>query len=336
MANPSAFEAAGIETRAHAVLRHCTNGLLALGIALAGASGSQAQPLRVTLLGTGTPNPHPERFGPSTLVEAGSQNLLFDVGRGATIRLNQRRIPLREVTAVFITHFHSDHLVGLADLWLTGWLPPNYARRRTPLRIWGPSGLRKITDGLQSAYSTDIDIRVRDEGLPRSAATFDATEFSEGGVIYEQDGVSVSAFEVNHGDEIKPAYGYRIDYAGRSIVISGDTRYDENLIEAAHGADVLVHEVVAIPERLFAVNPAMKRVEAHHTTPEEVGTVFAKVQPRLGVLSHYVLTTGPGIPPLTREEVLARVRSKYSGAVVAGRDLMTIDVGDSVAAVPHE
>ena len=303
---------------------------------LAGSSGAAAQSIRLTLLGTGTPNPHPDRFGPSALVEAGSQKLLFDVGRGATIRLNQRGVSLRNVTAVFITHFHSDHLVGLADLWLTGWLPPSYARRRIPLRIVGPSGLRNVTAGLEAAYAADIDIRVKDEGLPRSAATFEATEFSEGGVIYEQDGVSVSAFEVNHGDEIKPAFGYRIDHAGRSVVISGDTRYDENLIGAAQGADVLVHEVVAIPERLFDVNPAMKRVEAHHTTPEEVGSVFSRVRPRLGVLSHYVLTTGPGIPPLTIEEVLARVRSKYSGEVVAGKDLMTIEVGDSVAVVPTE
>ena len=333
---PEGVDALQGHKRASALLMRSAIGLVVLGIALAGASPSEAQSLRVTLLGTGTPNPHPERFGPSTLVEAGSQKLLFDVGRGATIRLNQRRIPLREVTAVFVTHFHSDHLVGLADLWLTGWLPPNYARRRAPLRIWGPSGLREITAGLEAAYATDINIRVKDEGLPRSAATFDATEFAKGGVIYKQDGVSVAAFEVNHGDEIKPAYGYRIDYAGRSVVISGDTRYDKNLIEAAKGADVLVHEVVAIPEKLFSVNPAMKRVEAHHTTPEEVGTVFSKVQPKLGVLSHYVLTTGPGIPPLTREEVLARVRSKYAGMVVAGKDLMTIEVGDSVAVVQDE
>ncbi len=298
---------------------------------LAAPEASDAQSLRVTLLGTGTPNPHPERFGPATLVEADSQRLLFDVGRGATIRLNQLGISMREVSAVFITHFHSDHLVGLADLWLIGWLPPNYGRRQKPLRIWGPAGLRRITSGMEQAYATDIEIRVKDEGLSLSAAKFDVTEFSEDGVIYEQDGVAVTAFEVNHGELIKPAYGYRVDYAGRSVVISGDTRYDQNLIEVAKGADLLVHEVVAIPEKLFEVNPAMKRVEAHHTTAEEVGAVFSKAQPRLGVLTHYVLTAGPGIPPVTKDEVLARVKSNYSGPVVAGRDLMTIDVGDSVA-----
>lgn len=286
--------------------------------------------MRVTLLGTGTPNPHPERFGPATLVEAGSQRLLFDAGRGVTIRLNQLGIPMREVTAVFITHFHSDHLVGLADLWLIGWLPPNYGRRQTPLRIWGPLGLSKITAGMEEAYSTDIAIRVKDEALPRSAATFDVNEYAEGGVIYEHEGVTVTSFEVNHGELIKPAYGYRVDFAGRSVVISGDTRFDENVIRAAKGVDLLVHEVVAIPEALFAVNPAMKRVEAHHTTAEEVGAVMSEAKPRLGVLTHYVLTSGPGIPPQTKEEVLARVKTGYSGPIVAGHDLMAIEVGETV------
>ena len=302
-------------------------------IVLAAPAGSQAESMRVTLLGTGTPNPHPERFGPATLVEAGSQRLLFDAGRGVTIRLNQLGIPMREVTAVFITHFHSDHLVGLADLWLIGWLPPNYGRRRTPLRIWGPSGLGKITAGMEQAYAIDIGIRVEDEALPRSAARFDVNEYAEGGVIYEHEGVTVTSFEVNHGDLIKPAFGYRVDYAGRSVVISGDTRFDRNVIEAAKGVDLLVHEVVAIPEELFAVNPAMKRVEAHHTTPEEVGTVMSEAQPRLGVLTHYVLTSGPGIPPETKDEVLARVKTRYSGPVVAGHDLMAIEVGESVSVV---
>ncbi len=317
----------------HSALRRTAACLGLLAIVLVTPVSSKGQSMRVTLLGTGTPNPHPERFGPATLVEAGSQRLLFDAGRGVTIRLNQLGIPMREVTAVFITHFHSDHLVGLADLWLIGWLPPNYGRRQTPLRIWGPLGLSKITAGMEETYSTDIAIRVKDEALPRSAAKFDVNEYTEGGVIYEHEGVAVTSFEVNHGELIKPAYGYRVDYAGRSVVISGDTRFDQNVIKAAKGVDLLVHEVVAIPEALFAVNPAMKRVEAHHTTPEEVGTVMSEARPRLGVLTHYVLTSGPGIPPETKDEVLARLKTRYSGPVVAGHDLMAIEVGESVRVV---
>jgi len=317
----------------HSALRRTAACLGLLAIVLVTPVSSKGQSMRVTLLGTGTPNPHPERFGPATLVEAGSQRLLFDAGRGVTIRLNQLGIPMREVTAVFVTHFHSDHLVGLADLWLIGWLPPNYGRRQVPLRIWGPEGLGKITAGMEQAYATDIAIRVKDEALPRSAAKFDVNEYSEAGVIYDHEGVKVTSFEVNHGELIKPAYGYRVDYAGRSVVISGDTRFDQNVIKAAKGVDLLVHEVVAIPEALFAVNPAMKRVEAHHTTPEEVGTVMSEARPRLGVLTHYVLTSGPGIPPETKDEVLARLKTRYSGPVVAGHDLMAIEVGESVRVV---
>ena len=317
----------------HSALRRTAACLGLLAIVLVTPVSSKGQSMRVTLLGTGTPNPHPERFGPATLVEAGSQRLLFDAGRGVTIRLNQLGIPMREVTAVFVTHFHSDHLVGLADLWLIGWLPPNYGRRQVPLRIWGPEGLAKITAGMEQAYATDIAIRVKDEALPRSAAKFDVNEYSEAGVIYDHEGVKVTSFEVNHGELIKPAYGYRVDYAGRSVVISGDTRFDQNVIKAAKGVDLLVHEVVAIPEALFAVNPAMKRVEAHHTTPEEVGTVMSEARPRLGVLTHYVLTSGPGIPPETKDEVLARLKTRYSGPVVAGHDLMAIEVGESVRVV---
>ncbi len=317
----------------HSALRRTAACLGLLAIVLVTPVTSDGQSMRVTLLGTGTPNPHPERFGPATLVEAGSQRLLFDAGRGVTIRLNQLGIPMREVTAVFVTHFHSDHLVGLADLWLIGWLPPNYGRRQVPLRIWGPEGLGKITAGMEQAYATDIAIRVKDEALPRSAAKFDVNEYSEAGVIYDHEGVKVTSFEVNHGELIKPAYGYRVDYARRSVVISGDTRFDQNVIKAAKGADLLVHEVVAIPEALFAINPAMKRVEAHHTTAEEVGTVMSEAKPRLGVLTHYVLTSGPGIPPATKEEVLDRVKTRYSGPVVAGHDLMAIEVGESVRVV---
>ena len=303
---------------------------LLLSLGLAASVIGQAQSIKVTLLGTGTPNPHPERFGPSTLVEAGSEKLLFDVGRGATIRLNQVRVPMRGITSVFITHFHSDHLVGLADLWLIGWLPPNYARRTMPLRIVGPTGLKQITGGMEQTYAIDIGIRVKDEGLDPAAAKFDVTEFAENGVVYEKDGVVVRAFAVDHGELIKPSYGYRIDYAGRSVAISGDTRFDENLIEAAKGVDLLIHEVVAIPEKLFEINPAMKRVEAHHTTAEQVGTVFSRVKPKMAALTHYVLTAGPGIPPISKQDVVKRVRSTYSGPLTAGSDLMTFEVGDSV------
>ena len=302
--------------------------LLLLGIP--GLAAAQSDSIRVTLLGTGAPLPDPTRFGPSTLVEAGSQKLLFDVGRGATIRLNQLAVPMREITAVFITHFHSDHLNGLGDLWMTGWLPPNYGRRTEPLRIWGPTGLSEITSGLSRTYAADIAIRIVDEQRPAAAAKFEVTEFSTNGIVYERDGVTVTAFEVNHGEIIKPAYGYRIDYAGRSVVISGDTRFDERLISAAEGVDLLIHEVAAFHEDLVGVNPAMQNILAHHTTPEQAGTVFNRVKPKLAVYSHIVRPPAPGVPVVTISELLEKTRTNYDGPLVAGEDLMSFEIGDEV------
>ena len=115
---------------------------------------------KVTLLGTGTPVPSAERFGYSTLVEAGEQRLVFDFGRGVAIRLAQLKVPLGSINAHFLTHFHSDHTNGLPDLWLTGWLRPPYGQRNQPFLIYGPKGLRELTSGLTAAYARDIAMRV--------------------------------------------------------------------------------------------------------------------------------------------------------------------------------
>ena len=203
---------------------------------------AQDRTLDVTLLGTGDPVPRVDRFGPSILVEAGPYRLLFDAGRGVTQRLGQLDIPLGDIDAVFITHFHSDHLSGLPDLWLTGWLPPPFGRRTQPMRVIGPEGLSGILDGFRQAFDPDIQIRIVDEQLPPQGIEFDVREYSADGVVFDEAGVTVTAFAVDHGQYIKPAYGYRVDYAGRSVVMSGDTRFDENLIEAARGADVVIHE----------------------------------------------------------------------------------------------
>ncbi len=255
---------------------------------------------------------------------------MFDAGRGVTIRLNQIGLPMREVTGVFITHFHSDHLTGLADLWLTSWLPPNFGRRTVPLKVWGPVGTSTITSGIESAYSADIAIRIIDENRPEEAAAFDVTEYETGRVIFEVDGVTVTAFEVDHGALIKPAFGYRIDYADRSVVISGDTRFDERLIAAADGADVVIHEVAAFHEDLIDVNPDMQNILDHHTSPVEAGTVFDRVGPRLAVYSHIVRPPAPGLPAVSIESLIEQTRATYDGPLVAGVDLMVIEIGDEI------
>ena len=206
------------------------------------ASATQARPdiFRVSLLGTGTPVPQISRGGYSTLVEAGNQKLVFDFGRNSATRLWQLHIPIGRVNAFFLTHFHSDHTNGLADLWLTGWLQPAYGQRHAPMELYGPKGTTALARGLQQAYATDIATRVKDEGTPLDGVEINSHEVTAG-VVYNHDGVKVTAFDNDHGVNIKPSFGYRIDYHGHSVVLSGDTRYSPEVVEQAKGADLLVH-----------------------------------------------------------------------------------------------
>jgi ribonuclease Z len=280
--------------------------------------------IRVTLLGTGVPTPVMERFGPSTLVEAGGEALLFDAGRGALQRLFQLQPPVREVRSLFLTHLHSDHIVGLPDLWLTGWLN---GRPETPLRVWGPYGTRAMMAHLDQAFQFDIRIRLYDDRTPPQGAVVLAEDITEG-VVYQHNGLKVTAFEVDHSP-VSPAFGYRIDYAGRSVVISGDTRFSEHLITCAYRADVLVHEVI-VANMLRGPSPdnqkvnMIERVIAHHTTPEQAGEVFSRVQPRLAVYTHIIPVTA------TANDVIPPTRRTYTGPLEIGEDLMAINVGEEV------
>jgi ribonuclease Z len=275
------------------------------------------------------------RFGPSTLVRAGNQNLLFDVGRGATIRLTQLGIPLRALDQVFLTHFHSDHTNGLPDLWLTGWLGTPYASRTKPLPLTGPTGVRKLAAGLEQAYADDIRIRQIDESLPLAGIAFEVREFAEtGGVVYERDGVRVIAFPNDHGDVIHPSVGYRIEYGGHAVVISGDTRPNANVEKAATGADLLVHEIAAAPPGLMQAHAELKPILAHHTVPAEAGALFARAKPKLAAYTHYVLLAAPGFAPVTPDELRRQTRERYEGPLVLGEDLMRFTIGETVEAVP--
>lgn len=291
-------------------------------IAPAAAEGD----LVVTLLGTGTPDPRIDRFGSSILVNAAGQNLLFDAGRGAVIRLEQIGVSPGAVDQLFVTHYHSDHINGLADLWLTSRLPP-HGNRQTPFPMTGPTGLQAIADGLISTYQNDIAIREADEKLPPEASQFTVTEFAEDGVVYEQDGLRVTAFAVDHGELIDPSVGYRVDYGDHSVLLSGDTKQDDNLVANAEGVDLLIHEV-GIAEPPMLENPAIQRILDHHTTPEQAGEVFARVAPQLAVYSHIVTLHPPGTPEQSAEEIIAATRATYDGPLLVGQDLMNFVISD--------
>jgi ribonuclease Z len=283
----------------------------------------------VTLLGTSSPWPYPDRFGPSTLVEAGDHKFVVDAGRGVPIRLYQLKVSMGKIDALLLTHFHSDHTSGIPDLWLTGWLPPGFAHRTTPFHVIGPTGAKSLMDNLQKAYALDVAIRIEDEKLPPEGAAVTVEEFAREGVVYDKDGVRIIAFEVDHGDAIKPAFGYRFEYGGHAAVISGDTRYSENVIKYGTGADLLVHEVADARPELMAL-PPIQRIMAHHTTPKEAGMVFAKTQPKLAAYTHLVLLSDPKTPEPTIDEIVAATRQTYGGPLAVGEDLMSFEIGETV------
>jgi ribonuclease Z len=288
-----------------------------------------ASDFRVTLLGTGVPIPSPTRFGPSTLVEAGEQKLLIDAGRGATIRLNQLKLPIGRIDVQFLTHYHSDHVSCIADVWLTGWLESYFGTRKTPYRVIGPTGAKRLMENLERAYADDIKIRIADEKLLPEGVVIDVTEFDRDGVVYEKGGVKVIAFEVDHGDVIKPCYGYRVEYDGRVAVFSSDTRYNQNVIKYGKGADLLVHEVaMARPELMKEAY--VQRIVGHHTTPSEAGRVFAQTRPKLAAYTHLVMLGSNTIPAPSLTDLVAETRRTYDGPLEVGEDLMVFEIGETV------
>ncbi|HSF16277.1 MAG TPA: MBL fold metallo-hydrolase [Vicinamibacteria bacterium] len=205
--------------------------------------------LRVTFLGTGAPRPSFQRYGPSILIEAGEERLLVDASWGLRERLLQAGSfeLITGIEHVLLTHLHYDHTIGLADLWLTGWL---YGRR-VPLRVEGPTGTTEFLDNTRRAFQWDVDYRIL-VGVPANGVSIEATDVSPGWV-YEHNGLKITAFEVEHLpidlktrerlDFAGETLGYRIDFNGHSVVLSGDTRPSDRLVEQARGVDVLVHEV---------------------------------------------------------------------------------------------
>jgi ribonuclease Z len=191
-----------------------------------------------------------------------------------------------------------------------------------PLEVWGPEGTRDMMDALQRAYSFDIHIRRDvDEKDPVEGIRVVSHDIKQG-VVFDQNGVKVTAFLVDHGP-VQPAFGYRIDYRGHSVVLSGNTRMSENLIRYAAGVDVLVHEVIdAIASRATSTNlTRTETVIAHHTQPDQAAEVFSRVKPKLAVYSHAPATSN----------VVEQTRKTYAGPLQGAEDLLTIDIGPEIA-----
>ncbi len=289
-----------------------------------GVSHAQAAPVApradtatVILLGTGMPYPDPSAQGPATAVTVGDRLFLFDAGAGVVRQMNAAKLPVRggPVTAVFLTHLHSDHTLGLADVIFTSWV----MGRRRPLPIIGPPGTRAMVDHLTAAYAEDIEVRTR--GLERGIPDGWRTRVREvtGGVVYDSAGVRILAVPVEHGSW-KHAFGFRIEAPGKVIVLSGDTRPSAALERAAAGADLLVHEaypgVRLKPEDRPGGDLWPQYMRAFHASDEEVGRLAARAGVKQLVLHHLVRMGG------TDAELLEGVRrGGYLGPAVIGKDL---------------
>jgi ribonuclease Z len=302
--------------------------LLALLLAAAPPVLASEATMRVHLLGTGGPELSPHRQGYATLIVAGEQKLLFDAGRGVMQRLYESRINPRDITTVFFTHLHNDHYEGLPPLWMTSWF---LLGRERPLEAWGPPGTAGMIQGMRAMFAHDLDRRVNPFNKLKNLA-ISVNEIGDG-PIFERDGVRVTAFTVDHKDG-NPALGYRVDHAGRAVVLSGDTTYDANLVRQGKGADLIVHNVIAFSERLSRM-PEMQGVLAKLTTPEQTAQVFNETAPRLAVFSHIVKKELQGAEG--DREILARTRAAgYAGPLEMGQDRMTIEIGDEIRVMPPQ
>ena len=279
--------------------------------------------IMVTLLGTGSPVLETRRSGPSTLVQAGGFNLLFDAGRGSAVRLMQAGVPLGQIDALFITHFHSDHVNGLSDIWMTGYMRNATGGRETPLQTYGPTGTKQMADYLMLAFQADTAVKVDGGQIPPGAETIKSHEFETEGVIFDQGGVRVKAFKVNH---IEPSYGYRVDYGGKSVLISGDTRFDQNLIDNGEGVDLLVLQVRYRP---LGANSGAR------ISPEEGGRVFAATGTRMGVYTHIVLQGDGKTEAQMLAALEARTRKTYGGPLVLGEDLQRFVIRDEISVMSY-
>jgi ribonuclease BN (tRNA processing enzyme) len=286
-------------------------------LVVAGPTSLAAQRTHVVLLGTGTPNADPDRSGPAVAVVVDSSVYIVDAGPGVVRRVaaaaretKLRALTMERLRVAFLTHLHSDHTLGLPDLMFSPWV----LGRTVPLAVYGPSGTKAMVDHLQAAYSEDIEMRLNG-GEPANKTGYGGVAHEvPAGVVYRDSLVTVTAFEVPHG-KWAHAYGYRFATPDRTIVISGDTRPSDAVINACNGCDVLVHEVISA-EHLKGRAPAWQAYHsAFHTLGTDLGDVATKARPKLLVLYHQIPS---GVPD---EMFLREVRLRYGGAVVSGKDL---------------
>ncbi len=277
----------------------------------------------MVLLGTGCPQCDPDRRGPSTLIQAEGRNFLVDCGSGVTQRLVEAGTAGKSIDALFLTHLHTDHLIDFYQLVISSW----HQGRDRPQRVIGPVGTRAFIDGTMALWAGERALRIAHERRPSTAAleveVLEIDPTLSHGVVYQQSGVTVHAVAVAH-QPVKHAYGFIFEAAGKKLALSGDTAYCPALIDAARGADALVHECFI--HREMKVIPGLrsaesiKSVASYHTLPAEAGKVAAEAGVGMLMLNHFVPTR------FDRAALFKELRETWSGPLAIGEDLMRYDL----------
>jgi ribonuclease BN (tRNA processing enzyme) len=290
--------------------------ITALFIATCGILNAQNSDTKLVLLGTGTPFADPTKSGPSLAIVVNNTSYIVDCGPGVVRRaaeaskLGFPSLEASQLKTLFITHLHSDHTIGLADIILT----PAVLDRNAPIRIYGPVGSKKMTNDLMSAYKEDIAIRIN--GLEKGDAIayqVYTNEIKEG-QIYKDSNLTVTAFNVQHG-QWDNAFGFVFQTKDKKIVVSGDCTYSENLIKYAKDCDILVHEVYSDAGLKKRTQRWQDYHSTFHTSTYQLADIANQVKPKLLILNHQ-LTFGTSL-----QSLLDELKSNYAGPVVNGADL---------------
>jgi ribonuclease BN (tRNA processing enzyme) len=274
---------------------------------------------RVVLLGTkGGPTPNPLRAEPATLIELDGRAWVVDCGNGVANQLAKAGVGLDRLARIFVTHNHSDHVADVGNLIEIAWS----SGLKTPVTVHGPPPIRQIVRDQLAALSYDVAARVREEGRIPLDPLVSVDERATPGLVVRDRGTMVTSALVDH-ETVAPAFAYRFDTPGRSIVISGDTHYSDTLVALAKGADLLIHEAIygpAIPRMVGENAPTLAdHLRRSHTLAEQVGLVAARAGVKKLVLSH--LVPGAGVSDAMW---IAAVRRNFAGPVVVGRDLLEV------------
>ena len=278
---------------------------------------------KLFILGTGTPNPNPERMGSSYLVLANDEPYLFDYGTGVIRRIaafspswggEYQALEVENLKYAFLTHIHSDHTLGLADLIITPWI----MGRSEPLKIFGPKGAKNMHTNIIKAYQPDIDYRIY--GTQPQNSTGYKVIFNElkDKFVYQDENIKVTAFLNDHGD-LQESYGFLIETTDKKILISGDTAMSKNLISYGENLDYLIHEIYSQKGFNNKTPDWQKYHQAHHTSPKEVAAIAKLLQPKSLILSH-ILFWGS-----SEQEILDEVKTFYSGKIIVAEDGMIFE-----------